>query len=77
MLLQKCYCYGKEGHQLPQCQNKDKPKAEWAINKSQQSHVHASKTESKTSKSKPTSDYYKEPTQSESVGWAGLHHQLY
>ena len=29
----KCYCCSKEGHRSPQCQDKDKPKAEWAINK--------------------------------------------
>jgi hypothetical protein len=29
----KCYCCGKTGHKLPQCHHKDKPKSEWAINK--------------------------------------------
>ena len=34
------------------------------------------KPESKTDKSTPTCDYYKESTQSESGGWAGLCHLL-
>ena len=29
----KCYCCGKVGHKLPNCQWKDKPKTEWVINK--------------------------------------------
>jgi hypothetical protein len=36
------YCCGKAGHKVPQCQFKDKPKAEWAINKVQQMHAQAS-----------------------------------
>ena len=72
----KCYCCGKEGHRLPQCQYKNKPKAEWAINKSQQSYAQANKMEPKMEKSTPASNY-KETTQSESEGWAGMHHQLY
>jgi hypothetical protein len=40
----KCYCCGKSGHKLLQCHFKDKPKAEWAINKVQQSHAQANKT---------------------------------
>jgi hypothetical protein len=32
----KCFCCGKIGHKSPQCRFKDKPKTEWAINKSQQ-----------------------------------------
>ena len=31
----KCFCCSKMGHKSPQCRFKDKPKAEWAINKSQ------------------------------------------
>lgn len=40
----KCYCCGKPGHKSPQCRYKNKPREEWAINKSkteQQSHVNA------------------------------------
>ena len=33
---------------LPHCQFKDKPKVEWFVNKSQQSHVQASKKEKST-----------------------------
>ena len=29
----KCYCCGKKGHKSPKCRHKDKPKSEWAINK--------------------------------------------
>jgi hypothetical protein len=29
----KCYCCGKTGHKSPQCHHKEKPKSEWAINK--------------------------------------------
>ena len=29
----KCYCCGKAGHKSPQCRNKNKPKSEWAINR--------------------------------------------
>jgi hypothetical protein len=29
----KCYCCGKGGHKSPQCRHKNKPKNEWAINK--------------------------------------------
>ena len=49
----KCYCCEKAGHMSPQCQFKDKPRAEWTINKSQQSHVQASKKE-KSTESKST-----------------------
>lgn len=28
-----CFCCGKKGHKSPQCRNKNKPKSEWAINK--------------------------------------------
>jgi hypothetical protein len=30
----KCYCCGKQGHKSPQCSQNNKPKSEWAINKS-------------------------------------------
>jgi hypothetical protein len=30
----RCYCCGKEGHKSPSCRDKDKPKDEWAIHKS-------------------------------------------
>jgi hypothetical protein len=43
----KCYCCKKTGHKLLQCCFKDKPKAEWAINKVQQSHDQANKTTKK------------------------------
>jgi hypothetical protein len=43
----KCYCCGKSGHKLLQCCLKDKPKAEWAINKVQQSYAQANKTTGK------------------------------
>ena len=39
----KSYCCRKAGHMSLQCYFKDKPKAEWAINKSQQTHVQTSK----------------------------------
>ena len=72
----KCYCCGKKGHRSPQCQYKVKPKAEWAINKSQQSHAQTTKMEPKTEKSAPTSSC-KENTQLWGGGWTGLHHQMH
>jgi hypothetical protein len=39
----KCYCCGKPGHKSPQCRFKDKPKLDWSINKTQQSHAQTSK----------------------------------
>ena len=34
--MQNCYICGKPGHISPNCQFKDRPKSEWAINKVQQ-----------------------------------------
>jgi hypothetical protein len=39
----KCYCCGKPGHKSPQCWFNKKPKSEWSINKTQQSHAQTSK----------------------------------
>jgi hypothetical protein len=41
----KCYCCRKAGHMSPQYCFKDKPKAEWFVKKSQQSHFQANKNE--------------------------------
>jgi hypothetical protein len=35
----RCYCCGKQGHCLPTCRFKNKPKEEWAINKAQQNFL--------------------------------------
>jgi hypothetical protein len=48
----KCYSCSKVGHKLPQIRFKDKPKAEWDINKIQQTHTQAGKNRSKTLKTK-------------------------
>jgi hypothetical protein len=39
----KCYCCGKAGHMSPQCCFEDNQKAEWAINKSQKTHIQMGK----------------------------------
>ena len=76
----KCYCCGKTGHLSPQCHFKDKPREEWFINKSQQSHVQTNKKEK--------SNNYKSPNPNQNTkednkpkdhqtGWAGVHFQLY
>ena len=50
----KCYCCGKAGHISPQCCFKNNLISEWFVNKSQQSHIQASKKD--TSKdTKPSS----------------------
>jgi hypothetical protein len=64
----------------PQCCFKDKPKEEWFINKSQQSHVQANKKEkSNNSKSSNLTQNTKEDTKNKEhqTGWAGVHFQLY
>ena len=76
----RCYCCGKEGHRSPQCKDKNKPKTEWFINQDQEikaSLLQARRSENKIEKYTTPKDNYKEPTQSESVGWAGLHHQVH
>jgi hypothetical protein len=72
----KCFCCGKIGHKSPQCCFKDKPKAEWAINKSQQSHAQTGKTEPKVSKPSQKSNK-QQSNLTKSEGWSGVHHQLY
>jgi hypothetical protein len=44
----KCYCCEKAGHKSPQFCFKDKPKAEWGINKVQQTHAQASMPNTKS-----------------------------
>ena len=44
----KCYCCGKADHKSPLCQDKNKPKEEWAINRAQ-SHAQAQASTSDTS----------------------------
>jgi hypothetical protein len=63
------------GHKSLQCHFKDKLKAEWAINKSQQNHAQAGKTEPKGPKSAPESN--KQHSISKSEGWSRVHYQLY
>ena len=76
----KCYCCGKAGHKSPACRFRNKPKEEWAINKSQQSHVQtqpsseASVVSNNTSVA--TSSHGNQPTAeagTETPGWAGTH----
>ena len=70
----KCYCCGKVGHQSPQCQFNNKPKAEWAINKVQQTHAQAKKEE-KPKPAQQTLEPKKQQEQQNLTGWAGVHHQ--
>jgi hypothetical protein len=72
----KCFCCAKMGHKSPQCHFKDKPKAEWAINRSQQSHAQTGKMEPKVSKSAQESNK-QQSTLTKSESWSGVHHQLY
>ena len=37
----KCYCCKRAGPKAPSCQDRNKPKEEWATNKAQQSHAQA------------------------------------
>jgi hypothetical protein len=39
----KYYCCRKAGHMFPQYKLKDKPRAKWAINKYQQTHIQTGK----------------------------------
>jgi hypothetical protein len=71
-----CFCCGKMGHKSPQCCFKNIPKAEWAINKIQQRHTQAGKTEPKVSKFAPE-NINKQSTIAKSEGWSGVHHKLY
>jgi hypothetical protein len=70
-----CYCCSKPGHRSPQCHFKDRPKAEWAMNMSQQSHAQTEKTETKVSES--TKQNKLQPISNKNEGWSGVHHQLY
>jgi hypothetical protein len=76
----KCYCCGKPGHKSPQCRFKDKPKSEWAINKTQQSHLQANKkgprrTDQKTNNNESTN--VENPMNHQSTGWTGVHYQFH
>ena len=76
----KCYCCGKPGHKSPQCRLNNRPKAEWAINKSQQSHAQASKAAGKapdSTKAHDNNQNERSSTHQVSEGWAGVHYQLY
>ena len=70
----KCYCCGKAGHKSPSCRDKDKPKAEWAINKAQQSYA---QTQSEGSVAPPGSvpagSVTPPSSNSCTSGWAGAH----
>jgi hypothetical protein len=74
----KCYCCGKPGHKLPDCNKKDKiPKPEWAINKSQQQFVQEQKTQTNSSSTASSNNSVRsEPRNEPTVGWAGLHHSF-
>ena len=77
----KCYCCGKSGHKSPACRYKDKPKAEWAINKSrnrQQSHLN---TDTRQDTRSDDAQSQTQRTTSGSVstitGWGGVHMQFF
>ena len=74
----QCYCCGKRGHKLPDCNKKDKfPKPEWAINKSQQQFAQEQKTQTNSSSAASSNNSVRtEPRSEPTVGWAGLHHSL-
>jgi hypothetical protein len=73
-LVSKCYCCGKAGHQSPECRFNTKPKAEWAINKVQQTHTQTKKEE-KPKPAQPTPEPKKPQEPQNPTGWAGVHHQ--
>jgi hypothetical protein len=79
-LEEKCYCCGKTWHKSPQCQFKDKPKLEWSINKTQQSHAQTSKALinlSQDSNNQSTRNIKSASNQTKKEGWAGVHHLFY
>ena len=58
----------------------NRPKGEWAINKSQQSHAQASKAAGKapdSTKAHDNNQNERTSTHQVSEGWAGVHYQLY
>ena len=76
----KCYCCRKSGHMLPQCCFKNKPKAEWLVNKSQQFHVQTSKKEKLTdpkSSSSTQNTSHNNKAKNYQTGLTGVHFQLY
>ena len=81
----KCYCYGKAGHKSPSCPKKNKPKAEWAINKLQQSHTqaqYASNTSTVTAATSASVSNSVTPPSTDTgvaTGWSGaqIHCQFY
>ena len=70
----KCYCCGKTGHMSPQCRFKDKPREDWFINKTQQSHVQTNKKEKSNKSKSNTTQNTKEETKNKEhqTGWAGV-----
>jgi hypothetical protein len=77
----KCYCCGKAGHKSPSCQDKNKPKEEWAINKAQ-SHAQAQANTSDTStvtsvnSNNPPSSQASQQANVNQFGWTGAHMKL-
>jgi hypothetical protein len=71
----KCYCCGKPGHRSPTCRYKNKPREEWAITKSQQSHVQSNEAVSTITASQLSSTDQSPNTEvpSATSGWAGAH----
>lgn len=64
----RCYCCGKKGHMSNKCKFKDKPKAEWSMNKTpeitQAQHVMQGQLQQSTTQSKELSP---EPIQAQAV----------
>ena len=64
-----------KGHRSPTCRYKNKPREEWAVNKSQQSHVQSNEAVSTTTASQSSSTDQSPNTEvpRATSGWAGAH----
>jgi hypothetical protein len=80
-IISKCHCCGKPGHQLTTCKRKNKPKEEWAINKTQQdlqnfvqTKLNPKTTDQNTLQTSNTDQITNtSATSTRTTGWVGAH----